>query len=244
MKKLLKIVGVLVLILVGVLLVLMFKIGAIVEKAIPTVGSKLLGVPVSVEKVGVRILAGKLTIKNLVVGNPEGFKTDHSFELGTLTVHVRPKSVFSDKIVIEKVLIEAPKITYELGIGKSNLGKLQEQIAGDPKDDKAVEKETVKAEPEDETPGKKVVITELVITGGRINLSAKALGGSEIPIPLPTLTMENIGEEGEGASLSEIIEMIAFPAFVIGSPISRGFGLWFCSRSSRRRQMVCFPFQS
>ena len=228
MKKLLKIVGVLVLILIVALIVLMFSIGNIVEKAVPSVGSRVLGVPVSVEKVSVRVLAGKLKIKNLVVGNPDGFKTDHAFKLGELTVSLSMKSVFTDKIIIHKILIDKPEITYELGLKKSNLRALQEQIGGEEEAETVTQKPAPESEPtetaEAKSASKKIILTDLVIQNGKINLSAIGLGGTEIPIPLPTLEMKGIGEDTGGASVPEIIEAILAKILYAATGVIKGSG--------------------
>ena len=65
-----------------VLLVLNASLGAIVQKAVTAFGPKLTGTDIQVEKVKLSLLRGDLQVTNLVVGNPEGYKTPSILEIG------------------------------------------------------------------------------------------------------------------------------------------------------------------
>jgi len=208
MRKLAKVVGVVVVLFVIVVVVLSLSLGTIVEKGLNNAGPRVMGVPVSVEDVGFNALSGNARIRNLTVGNPEGFKTDYAFKLRAFDLAMQVGSVLSDKVVIDKILIDGPEITYEMGLRGNNLKKLKEQI------EKKSEEPAVE-EPQEDAPaeeksaekgGKKVEIGELVISGGRVNFSATALGGSQVPIPLPTIRLTDIGKEEDGASIAQVVE--------------------------------------
>jgi len=222
MKKLMKVLGVLVVLLALVVLVVSLSLGTIIEKGVGTVGPKVTGVPVSVDNVGFSLMKGKAEVDNMVVGNPEGFHTAHAFKLGELDVEVDVASIFSDRVVIKRILIDAPEITYELGLKGSNIGKLQKQI-----EEQNADKPAAEPSPETEQAdagGKKVEIAEIVISGGRINLSATALGGSQVPIPLPTITLKDIGKEKDGASIVEVVDEIVGAVFQAATGTVKGSG--------------------
>jgi hypothetical protein len=204
MKKLLKY-GLIILVILAV--VIIFYAGQVVENAINTTGPAALGVPVSVEKVRAYPLRGIVRIKGLVVGNPEGFKTDNLFSMGVLNIDLSARSLLTDKIIIHKIEVVAPEITYEVKLNGSNIGALQESLGGDKNND--AEKETEEeAAKEDKSGGKKVVIEQVVISDGKINLSLPGMMGTAVPLPLPTIELKDIGKEKEGASPTEVIAKI------------------------------------
>jgi hypothetical protein len=194
MKKALKVfLGVLVILLAGIWLVGYFFGGTLIAKAVTLAGPKIMGVPVELDGAGFHLLRGRAVLRGLRVGNPGGFRTPHAFELGRLEVILDLGSLKSDTVVIKRVLIERPEITYERGLTASNLGRLIEQLGGE--------------KPGKETPGggKKVVIEDLSINGARVNVSLTAMGGMAAPLPLPPLHLKDLGKEKAGASVPEVI---------------------------------------
>src|SRR6187549_3776815 len=114
MKKLIIriLIGLVILLILAVVAVGLFLDGA-VKKGVETVGPMLTKVDVKLDSVSLSILFGSGKIKGLVVGNPEGFKTPNAIKMGTARVSIAPGSVFSDKIVVKSIRVEAPEITYE-----------------------------------------------------------------------------------------------------------------------------------
>ena len=93
-KKILLITGValLVLIVVAVIVVGLF-LGNIVKMGVNTVGPKITRTTLTVDAVNVSMLTGSATIKNLVLGNPEGFKAPNAVSVGLVAVSASPMSV-------------------------------------------------------------------------------------------------------------------------------------------------------
>jgi uncharacterized protein involved in outer membrane biogenesis len=201
--KILKVVGIvlLVVLVLGFIGATLF-LGRVVTSAVNLGGPAALGVPMSLEKADVALLRGQIKLKGLVIGNPEGFDTKNLVELGQLQVFLSMRSLLSKRILIHKILVDAPRISYEQSLSGSNLAKLQEQLGGTGETAQAEEPE--KAEKKDES-GTKVEITQILITNGRISYSAPGMGSVAIPIPLPTIELNDVGKESEGASLAEVI---------------------------------------
>lgn len=63
-----------------------------------------------------------------------------------------------------------------------------------------------------EKPAKKVIIEKLSITGSRLNFSltgaAALTGGGAVPIPLPPITLTDLGKDKDGATLLETIQSV------------------------------------
>lgn len=204
--------GLLALVLVVILVAALFG-GSIVRNAVNGAGPGLLGVPVSLKGAKVSLFSGKVRLEGLHVGNPEGYKTPAMFELGSLDVAFKPGSLFSDTFVIEKILIDAPEITYERGLRNSNLGALLDQMTAKKPEGGATnapEPATTSAPADAKKGGKKVVIDEFVMSNGKINLSVTLAGGHSAPIAMETVTLRNIGREGgmEGVNVVQITRIV------------------------------------
>lgn len=209
MKWLKRIILVVVLLLVVVLVTAMFFLGSVVKNAAETFGPEVLGVDVKLASAKVFPLRGKVRLKGLLIGNPEGFKTPSMFEMGELAVDIDVKSVFTDRVIIDRILIDAPKITFEGSLKGSNISRLLEGLDSGEEEPPA-EEEAVEAEeqPASEGGGKKVQINEFVLQDAQVNLSMSLMGGKSIPIPMPTLRKEGIGAEDGGASVQDITKEV------------------------------------
>ncbi len=198
-----------VVLLVAVLLFVMFALSGTASTAVETIMPKITGTPVKLEGFTISPFSGKGTIKGFIIGNPKGYNTPSSFELGKVRVDVDLGSLFTDTIVIEEIYIDAPKITYEAGI-PSNIGQIQknvEEYAGPPKEGEEPEEE----EKEEEAgPGKKIIIRHFLLENGQIALSARFLQGHAAPVPLPKVELHDVGggEDGEGKSIAEVSKEI------------------------------------
>ena len=186
-----------------VVLIVFFTLNSIVKTAVETVAPKITGTPVTLESVSISAFSGKGTLKGLVVGNPQGFTTDHAFALGTVSVDIDLPSLMSDKIIIEEIYIDAPEVTYEVGLSGSNIGEIQENVeifAGAPSE-----------EEEDVGEGKKIQINHFVFKNAKIGLSAKLLQGSKLSVALPSVELNDIGKERDGMSIGRAAQEVFTP---------------------------------
>lgn len=198
--KALKIIGIIVFILIVVLFIAIMNLGSIVKTGINTVVPQVTKCETHVDDVSFNVFSGKFEIKNLVINNPEGYKTDHAFSLGHIFVKVNMGTLFSDVIEIDQVLIDAPEITYEVGLGNSNLNTILENVNSALPASDGEEKKEEKPK-DDKEGGKKVIINLVKVTNGKIGVSAKIAGGAEAPIPLPDITLTDLGKKEGGISM-------------------------------------------
>jgi hypothetical protein len=213
MKRILVIAGVLVaLVVIGIVVFLLTGLGAAIKAVVEGVGSKATGTHVTLHSADVSLTSGEGTLKGLVVGNPEGFKTASAIELGQIHVKIDTSTVTSNPIVIKEILIEGPKVTYELSGSGSNIGVIQDNVAkmGGGTDEKKPAPEPKEKEPKEPKKGgeTKVVIEDLVVRDGHVAVSATFLGGKELGAPLPEVHLKDIGKDEGGASSSEVAEKI------------------------------------
>ena len=146
-------------------------------------------------------MRGKASLRGLHIGNPSGFKTSGLLDLGSIAVRIDTASLLTDTIVIQSIVVDGLVVTYEKGLFNSNLGTLLESLSSG-------EDKPAGGTPEGEKPARKVVMEKLVITGGRMNFSVTGALGAAIPIPLPPITLTDLGKEKEGVTVAEAIRRI------------------------------------
>jgi len=181
------------------------SLNSAIKKGIETFGPQVTGVAVTVDSVDLSIFNGKSTIKQLVVGNPEGYKTPEAMSLGLASVAVAPGSIFSDKVVVKSIRIEAPQVTFEFGPGGSNLQRIQknlEAFSGGGSTNTAQPAQT------ETKPGKKLQVDEIIVMGGKVTIGASALGGSVLEAPLPEIELKSLGQGPEGITGAELGHVI------------------------------------
>ena len=124
------IIGIIVIVLIVALVAALMYPGMIIKHSIQEIGGMVTKCDISIDDIDLSLLRGKLTIENLVVGNPEGFKTDSAFKLGKVHVDLVPSSLFKDRIIINDVQVIGPEITFEVAPIKltSNIGSIQKNV--------------------------------------------------------------------------------------------------------------------
>ncbi|PIR15161.1 MAG: hypothetical protein COV48_15905, partial [Elusimicrobia bacterium CG11_big_fil_rev_8_21_14_0_20_64_6] len=151
--------------------------------------------------------SGRAAIRNLEIGNPPGFKGAKALGVGSVEVKIQLSSLASDMIVVERVVVRDPEIVYEMGSGGSNLSRLQRNAQG-------ATGSSESAPARSEGPAKSLLIKDLLVTGGEVGLSASALGGKAMRIPLPGVHLTNIGGKGRSpaAAVAEVFDAISSSA--------------------------------
>ncbi|MCK5803613.1 MAG: hypothetical protein KAI66_12305 [Lentisphaeria bacterium] len=209
MKKMLYAVGVLALLLVVGLVVLYLSMGNIVKAGIEAVGPQVTQCPITVDSISVSPLRGKMSIKGLVVGNPEGFKSGHAFKLGEVSVDLDPMSVFSEKVVIGRILVHAPHFSYEVTSKGTNIGKLLDNVK---EFTDTLPKSSGEPEPEPEDgdkPVKKLQIDHFVLQEGMISLSATVFGKNVgTDCPLQKMEIKDLGKTEDGITPGEAVAVV------------------------------------
>jgi len=98
------------------------NIDGLIEKAIEKYGSAMTQAKVSVGAVKIAPADGKGIISDLVIGNPAGFKTAHAMKVSRIEVDIDITSLTKDVIVIRRIAIIAPNVSYENGAKRSFSG--------------------------------------------------------------------------------------------------------------------------
>lgn len=181
------------------------NLGPLIKKTINAVGPEFTKTDVIVDDVSLSIFSGEAKIEGLVLGNPKGFKSSQAMKVGSVYVDVDKKSITKNPIIINKIEVIAPEITYEKISGSDNFQTLLKNIQGRAK----AEKKARRIQSSDKTKEKKkIVINNLIVKDGRVNLTMAALAGKEITAPLPDIHLKDIGKEKDGATPAQAFEKI------------------------------------
>jgi uncharacterized protein involved in outer membrane biogenesis len=206
MKKLLKILAGILIVIVILFVALLVWLDTAIVNGFNSAAPTALGVPASLGDARILPVRGKLTLNDLHIGNPEGYKTSGLLDMGTLFIRFDTASVMTDTILINEITIDGLVITYEKGLRDSNLGALIDLLSSE---EKSEEKEEKAEEAEGEKKAKKkVIIEKLMITNSKMNFSATGMMGAAIPIPLPAITLTDLGKESEGITAVQAIQKV------------------------------------
>ena len=185
----------------------------IVKKVVNKYGSEITGTEVNLEGFKLSLTKGEGEISEITVANPKNYSAPNIFSLGNIFIKVDLKSLATDTIIIDKIAINKPIITYEmLSLTQNNISQIQKNIENNTAAMNKADSEEIKTEEsssKDESSSKKVVIKELVVEGGEIQAVANINGkANSLTVPLPKIVMKNIGEEKKGESIASSISKV------------------------------------
>lgn len=197
-SKILVLIVLVVVIVVAGLVYVLSSLDRIVAAAIETYGSKVTQTDVNVSAVSIKLKSGEGSVTGLKVGNPSGFSSPDAFTLGNITMNLDTSTVTKDVVVINRIHISSPHVTYEINkSGQANINVINEnikQLQGTSAPDAAPEKE------KSET-AVKLMIRQLEIEGGRIDVYIP-VKPEPLTAVMPRIEIANLGSGG--ASPSEI----------------------------------------
>jgi len=183
----------------GAALWLAIHLDNLVEDAIAGDGSAMTKGAISVGTVRIASASGKSTIGMLTIGNPPGFRTTHAFKAGVIEIDMDLASLATDVVVIRVITINGPDVIYEHGETTTNFDAIQNNIA-------AYLGRAPASKAGSET---KLIVEELTIYNATAWANAPFMGGKFISIPLPDITLRNIGKGRGGISPNELGQEIA-----------------------------------
>lgn len=205
MKKVLIVLVILAVAVVAGVALLLGNLGSLIKDATEKFGSDATQSKVTLSSADVSLSSGEGSLKKLVVGNPEGFSTPSAFELGEISVKLDTSTITSSTVVIKEVVIQGPKVTYELSSSfASNLAKIQSNVDGYTRRVRGGGGGKGAATPADEGGGRKFVIETLRIQGGRVELSASLAQGAAVGANIPGVELHDIGKSEGGATPQQI----------------------------------------
>ncbi len=190
-----------ILIILGVVAVCLF-LDAAVKRGIETVGPMLTQVDVKLDSVSLSLLSGAGKVKGLLVGNPAGFHSTAAIQVGNASLTLQPSSVFSSKVVIRSINVQAPEITYETDLKGNNLSKIRANLQA------ATGGTGGTSAKSDSRAGRKLQVDDFLISGGKIHVTVTAFGVKSATVPLPEIHLTGLGQGPDGITVAELTTQV------------------------------------
>lgn len=193
-NKALKIVAGFVVVIIAVILIITLSLDGMIKSGIEENGSELLQTQVTVDKVSVSLFSGSGTINGFTVQNPEDFSDEPALYIQDASMKVDIRSLFSDQIVVNEVIVNSPELFFEqIGIGV-NLKKLNDNM------DLAF----------DESSETTLIIDHLVIEDSRVTVSSSLERERTTEVTLDEFTLNDIGRDGN-SSVKQSVRQVLNP---------------------------------
>ena len=174
----------------GVWYFVAFRMDSMIADNIETRASASLGTQVTVGTVKTDIKGGSLTISNITIANPPGFKNKNAFSLNDIEA-----AIDYSNYDIKRVVIDKPEIVIEELGGETNFSRM---LAG-------IEKQDSEPEPDPAADGKEEPI--IVIHHFRMNDSRASFESESLDkysnLEIDAIELSNL--KGTPSELSEII---------------------------------------
>ena len=187
----------LLIVLAGMLFWLHGNMDSLVKTAIEKYGSEMTGTRVQVASVEIRAAQGTGIVRGLVVGNPSGFSTPYALKVGEIEMVLDVSSIAKPVVLIDRIAVDSPDVSYEKANGTTNFDAIQKHIA-----DHAGPSGTRKG-------GKKLIVGELSIRDAKAQASAGFMNGRTVSVKLPDITLNDIGKAQGGVTPGELGQEVA-----------------------------------
>lgn len=175
-------------------------INGLVKKQIEEIGSKVTEQSVTVRQVDMKLLKGAGTIKGLVLANPSKYNAPSAFSLNEVTLDINLKSLTTDLIVIDQIIIDKPEAVVEFTEnGSANIKDILDAINKNTASSGTTSRQetsTGKAEPI-------IRVNKFVLAGVALTVDLTKLGNKSHQATLADINLTNIGGQA-GMPASEL----------------------------------------
>lgn len=170
----------------------------LLEQAIETYGSEILGVEVRVDGVLFSPADGEGVVRGLLIGKPRGFDHDVA-KVGAVELIVDPRTLADQTVRVRRITVEAPRIAYEQGGRGTNFDALRRNVSHFVGETSATERKA----------STKLIVDRLVIRGAQ--LTYVPLGGvsaTSMSLRLPDIVLTDIGKRRGGVTPGELSRLV------------------------------------
>lgn len=192
-KKVLETIILVVIITIAVLLLAFELFGEhAVKVGIETAGTKALDVGVNIDDLDLSIYTGKVGLEGLRVDNPVGYENKYLLELADAKVKANIKSLLSDTVEIESIMLDGIALTVEQKGLSSNLNDILKSM---PKTE-----EKAPAETKESKEGKNLLVKDLKIINTSVKVKLLPVGGvtgniDTVELKLDPIEMHDLGSK-------------------------------------------------
>ncbi len=174
---------------------ILMNLGDIAKNMAEKIASETLGVSVSIGTVDVALQDKTVTVSNIKVGNPKGYKGRHAATIQT--VYLKADTLSQVLLKFNDISVSGSEVYLEVKESGTNLTDIKKTVNSKAaKGDKAAQQI-------------KVIIEQMKIEKMRVHPSVLLAGlGDLAPITLPTIRLNNIGTKENGVLAREAIGQI------------------------------------
>ena len=214
MKKLLKILGITILSIVALALLLVLTLplwlGPVVKPLANSAVPKLTKTSFNLGHLSLNPYTGRFELGDMVLGNPAGYDEPTAVAVSNIVVDVAMTTACDKYVHIEEVTIDGVFVSLVKG-GENNVDnmlQIQYNVAGgkDKYEEKQAKAEAeAKAKPDEDegeaADSKKIVIDVLTLNDIKVKYGM-------VTIPVPSITLKDLGKESDGLTASELFEKV------------------------------------
>ncbi len=189
------------------LLVVIFNLGPIVKTAVNTYGPDITKTEMRLDKADVSVFNAQVRLENFVMGNPKGFSSPNAITVGSMLVDVDESTLTKDTIVIDRIEVLQPEITYEIKGTTDNFRSIIDNLkkSKKPESTRKNDKPGKKSEKKD---GKKIVIRDLILKDVKVKTAAAVVGGDIATTTISEVHLKNIGEKQNGVDMAQALLIV------------------------------------
>jgi hypothetical protein len=180
----------------------------IITRSVEEYGPKATGTAVTLDDIQIIYGTGRVALKNLVVKNPPGYKTDHAFQLGKMVFQLNPASIFDEAIVIDHfTLSDASIIAEQAGTRiRTNLQEIAEHARQQGRRTERSARRNVEQADSDAAAPVKLIVDELRLTGNSVDLVTEHWGNRQLE--MPDIIFKDIGRKEGGLTPDQLTQRI------------------------------------
>lgn len=176
---------------------LAFALDSIIKRTVESVGPKMTGTDFTIEEVDIRLLSGFSRLKQLEIANPDGYTEPYAMRLEEAVLDIHAGTFGSDKLVIEKISVIGPEISFEGSSKSNNLQRIGENIAA-----------FVGSRAERNDLDRRLQVDHFLLSNAKVHIRLAFLGHRPIRIVLPTVELRDLGKNEDGITSAELTERI------------------------------------
>lgn len=185
------------LIVVAIVLIAL-NLGSVVKTIAERAGSQALGVRVSIGSVNIDTAEKKVTVRNIKLANPTGFKKPHIMKVGLVNIDM--ESFDKELLVFSDITVSGAELFLEVNKDGTNVNALKANAA--PKEKPA---ESVK---DNQTQAPKVIIKHFLFDQAKLTPSILLMDKVLDEVDMPKIELTDIGVKDGGTTTNEAIGQI------------------------------------
>jgi hypothetical protein len=190
---------------IALMIILVLSLGLIVKSTVDHVLPMITGTPCSMGSCSFNPVTGTIKMRNLRIGNPDGYGEKDAFVLKYMKVSVDVGSLFSDVVVVNEVTIVGMNVDIETKtLTETNLTDIKANIdrfvkkGGEAEEGGEV---ASKEEPSAETGKEKKIIIKLIRFED--NSITMGIAGKTAPVPMVEFNVKDVGVKEGGVLPAE-----------------------------------------